>query len=120
MHGPTFMANPLACASAVASIRLLIQSNWQGQVAHIEQRLQAGLAPLLHNERVKDVRTLGAIGVVEMHEAVEVPRAQKAALEAGVWLRPFRNLIYTMPPYITSDTELDELLTGIHAAVLQA
>jgi adenosylmethionine---8-amino-7-oxononanoate aminotransferase len=117
MHGPTFMGNPLACAVALASIDLLLAGDWAGRVAHLNGRLAAGLAPLRDLPGVTDVRTIGAVGVVQLDHPVDVVAATDAAVAAGVWLRPFRDLIYTMPPYVISDDELDTLLSGIGEAV---
>jgi adenosylmethionine-8-amino-7-oxononanoate aminotransferase len=116
MHGPTYMANPLACAIALASIDLLDTSDWQANVRRIESALATMLAPLRGNERVTDVRVLGAIGVVELDHPVDIPAATRAAVAQGVWLRPFRNLIYTMPPYITTNEEIQAIAQAIAAA----
>jgi adenosylmethionine-8-amino-7-oxononanoate aminotransferase len=116
MHGPTYMANPLACAAALASLELLSSSEWQANVLRIERALDAGLEPARRLPSVADVRVLGAIGVVELHEPVDVPAATAAAIERGVWLRPFRNLVYTMPPYVTSDGELELISDAVVAA----
>jgi adenosylmethionine-8-amino-7-oxononanoate aminotransferase len=116
-HGPTFMGNPLACAVANASIGLLRAQDWAGQVRRIEQGLRAGLEPLRGAPGVADVRVLGAIGVVQLDRAVDMPKATAAAVDAGVWLRPFRDLIYTMPPYVTDDADLARITQGIAAAV---
>jgi adenosylmethionine---8-amino-7-oxononanoate aminotransferase len=105
MHGPTFMANPLACAVALASLELL-EAGWQPRVAAIERGLRAGLEPALELEGVSDVRVLGAIGVIELEEQVDMASATAAAVRRGVWLRPFRELIYTMPPYVIDEQEL--------------
>ena len=117
MHGPTFMGNPLACAVALASIDLLLAGSWKGEVDRINTRLAAGLAPLRDLPGVADVRTIGAVGVVQLDHGVDVAGATDAAVAAGVWLRPFRDLIYAMPPYVTSDGELDVLIGGITEAV---
>jgi adenosylmethionine-8-amino-7-oxononanoate aminotransferase len=121
-HGPTFMANPLACAVAGASLDLLLGRDlyprgWQAEVARVERALTAGLAPLAGRPGVADVRVLGAIGVVQLDREVDVPAATAAAVRAGVWLRPFRDLIYTMPPYVTSDDDVARICAGVGAAV---
>lgn len=117
MHGPTFMGNPLACAVASASIDLLLDGDWAGRVRTIGDRLAAGLSPLRGTPGVRDVRTIGAVGVVQLDHPVDVVAATEAALAAGAWLRPFRDLVYAMPPYVTGPDELDRLLAGITAAV---
>jgi adenosylmethionine---8-amino-7-oxononanoate aminotransferase len=106
MHGPTYMANPLACAVALASLDLLATGAWRTQVKCIEQGLRAGLEPARELPGVSDVRVLGAIGVVQLEKEVDVAAATAASVERGVWLRPFRNLVYTMPPYVISDGDL--------------
>ncbi|MFI5496246.1 adenosylmethionine--8-amino-7-oxononanoate transaminase [Actinoplanes sp. NPDC051859] len=116
-HGPTFMGNPLACAVANASIALLRGQDWRTQVHAIERGLQTGLEPLRGASGVADVRVLGAIGVVQLDRPVDMARATAAAADAGVWLRPFRDLIYTMPPYVTDDADLARITRGIAAAV---
>ncbi len=117
MHGPTFMGNPLGCAVASASIDLLLSQDWAGTVERIGTRLASGLEPLRELPGVTDVRTIGAVGVVQLDHEVDVVAATDAAIEAGVWLRPFRDLVYAMPPYVISDEELDLLVAGIGAAV---
>ncbi len=106
MHGPTLMANPLACAVALASLDLLADGTWREDVARIEAGLHEGLAPARELPGVLDVRVLGAIGVVQLDHEVDLPAATAAAVERGVWLRPFRDLIYAMPPYVTSDEDI--------------
>ncbi|MEQ6903575.1 adenosylmethionine--8-amino-7-oxononanoate transaminase [Nocardioides sp. YIM 152588] len=117
MHGPTFMGNPLACAVASASIDLLLAGDWRGDVRRIGAALESGLAPLRGTPGVADVRTLGAVGVVQLDHPVDVAAATEAALGAGVWLRPFRDLVYAMPPYVIGDADLDRLVSGMGAAV---
>lgn len=109
MHGPTFMANPLACAVADASIDLLLEGPWQTRVAAIERGLEAGLAPCRDFAHVRDVRVLGAIGVVELRQPVDMRWMPTQFVERGVWLRPFRNLVYVMPPYVIDVAELAAL-----------
>jgi adenosylmethionine-8-amino-7-oxononanoate aminotransferase len=106
MHGPTYMANPLACSVALASLDLLADGAWREQVARIEHGLRTGLEPAREMPGVRDVRALGAIGVVQLDHEVDVAAATAAAVERGVWLRPFRDLIYTMPPYMIEDDDL--------------
>lgn len=120
MHGPTFMGNPLAAAVALASVDLLLAQDWRGPVTHIEDGLRRGLEPLRHVSGVADVRVLGAIGVVQLDDEVDVAHATAAAVDAGVWLRPFRNLIYTMPPYVCTDADLELICAGVTAAATAA
>jgi len=115
-HGPTFMGNPLAAAVANASIDLLLAGDPVGEVARIESALRAGLEPARGIPGVADVRVLGAIGVVQLEEEVDVARAGRAAIERGVWLRPFRDLVYTMPPYVTGDDDLARIGEAVVAA----
>jgi adenosylmethionine-8-amino-7-oxononanoate aminotransferase len=116
MHGPTYMANPLACAVALASLGLLDEGSWQDDVARIDGLLTEGLQPARGLPSVRDVRVLGAIGVIQLERAVDVPAATRAAVEHGVWLRPFRDLVYTMPPYITGDGDVDRIASAAVAA----
>jgi adenosylmethionine---8-amino-7-oxononanoate aminotransferase len=117
MHGPTFMGNPLACAVALASLRLLDEGDWRARVRGIEQGLRAGLEPARGLPGVADVRVLGAIGVVQLDREVDIAAATEAAVRAGVWLRPFRDLIYTMPPYVTGVADVAAICAGVRAAV---
>jgi adenosylmethionine-8-amino-7-oxononanoate aminotransferase len=116
MHGPTYMANPLACAVALASLELLASGEWRAQVAAIEALMGAELAGLRGLAGVREVRTLGAIAVVELDGDVAIEAATRAAVQCGVWLRPFRNLIYAMPPYVTAPEDLRAIARAIEAA----
>jgi len=113
MHGPTFMANALACAVSVASVELLASGDWRSQVCAIEAGLAEGLAPARNLANVVDVRVLGAIGVIELDRPVDLRIATPAAVERGVWLRPFRNLIYAMPPYICTGAEVEQITSAM-------
>lgn len=106
MHGPTFMANPLACTAALTSIRLLLDSKWQENISRIELGLKQKLSVCLEMSAVKEVRVLGAIGVVELNEPVQLKTIVPRFVEAGVWIRPFGKLVYVMPPYIINDDDL--------------
>jgi adenosylmethionine---8-amino-7-oxononanoate aminotransferase len=116
MHGPTFMGNPLAAAVAAASVRLLLSRDWRAEVRGIEAVLRAGLAPARALPGVADVRVRGAIGVVQLDHPVDVAAATAAAVGRGVWLRPFRDLVYTMPPYVCGAEDLAAITTGVRAA----
>ena len=120
MHGPTFMANPLACAVAAESVAMVAQGKWRDQVARIEAGLERGLRPLTDIPGVGDVRVLGAIGVVELAHDVPMREATEAAMAEGVWIRPFGRLIYTMPPYICTEEDIAQICRGIAAAVKEA
>ena len=122
-HGPTFMGNPLACAIANASVDLLLghetsgyPGGWRGEVTRIEAGLSAGLGPARGMPGVSDVRVLGAIGVVQLDHEADMVAATRAAVAEGVWLRPFRDLVYTMPPYLTGDADLGRICAAVRAA----
>jgi adenosylmethionine-8-amino-7-oxononanoate aminotransferase len=115
MHGPTFMANALACAVAVASVELLLSQDWKSRVTEIGAGLAAGLEPARGLPGVADVRVCGAIGVIEMHRPVDMPVATQVALDHGVWLRPFRTLVYVMPPFICTPEEIDQITSAMVA-----
>lgn len=117
MHGPTFMANPLACAVALKSTQLLLAQDWQANIQRIEQQLSHRLQPLAALEYVQDVRILGAIGVVELKFNVDMQALQRQFVERGIWVRPFGKLVYVMPPYVISDAELNTLLQQLAAVV---
>jgi adenosylmethionine-8-amino-7-oxononanoate aminotransferase len=116
MHGPTFMGNPLAAAVSLASVRLLLERGWRAEVQAIEAALQDGLAPARDLPGVADVRVQGAIGVVQLDHPVDVTAATTAAVERGVWLRPFRDLVYTMPPYVCGPDDLAMIVEGVRSA----
>ncbi|GLF95670.1 adenosylmethionine--8-amino-7-oxononanoate transaminase [Streptomyces yaizuensis] len=117
-HGPTFMANPLAAAVANASIGLLLGQDWAGGVKRLEAGLREGLAGAGELPGVRDVRVLGGIGVIQLDRPVDMAAATRAAVGAGVWLRPFRDLIYTMPPYVTDDEDLARVCAAMRAAAV--
>jgi adenosylmethionine-8-amino-7-oxononanoate aminotransferase len=116
MHGPTFMANPLAASVAAASISLLLSRDWKAEVSAIGSVLEAGLGAARDLSAVADVRVLGAIGVIEAARPFELAAVQKIAMDHGVWLRPFRNLIYAMPPYVCGAAEVAQITTAMTAA----
>lgn len=116
MHGPTFMANPLACAVALASLELLEERGWREEVARVEAGLRAGLAPAAALPGVREVRVQGAIGVVQLDREVDMAVATAAAVDRGVWLRPFRDLVYAMPPYVVGDDDLAAICDAMRAA----
>jgi len=113
MHGPTYMANPLACTAALTSIQLLQESNWHENVIRIQKELEKGLAPCRELSNVKEVRVLGAIGVVEMNDPVNMKTISEAFVKAGVWIRPFGKLVYLMPPYIIENEQLALLTQAV-------
>lgn len=117
MHGPTFMANPLACAVANASIDLLLESPWLARISSIEAGLASGLAPCTSMPHVVDVRVLGAIGVVELDVPVDMKTVQPAFVEQGVWVRPFGRLVYLMPPYVIKADDLAKLTAAVVSIV---
>ena len=115
MHGPTFMGNPLACSVANKSLELLYKSNWKENVLRLEDRIKENLKVFKGLNAVKSTRGLGAIGVIELNDNVDVAEAQKHFVENGIWLRPFRNLIYMMPPYIMENEDLDKIFDIIYS-----
>lgn len=117
MHGPTFMGNPLACAAAGASLDLLDRGDWVSQVGSLEEQLTRELEPCRSLPAVADVRALGAIGVVELHAPVDMGVVQPAFVEQGVWIRPFGELVYTMPPYITEADDVSRICDAIHRVI---
>jgi adenosylmethionine-8-amino-7-oxononanoate aminotransferase len=119
-HGPTFMANPLACATAAASIDLLVGSDWAGAVGRVSDGLRRGLAHAADMQGVLDVRVLGAIGVVQLDHPVDMATATAVAVDAGVWLRPFRDLVYAMPPYVTDDADVAAIAAAVVAVAAAA
>ncbi len=119
MHGPIFMGNPLACAAAGASLDLLEATPWREAVKTIEAQLRAELEPCRSLPGVVDVRTLGAIGVVELAEPVDMAEIQPAFVERRVWLRPFGRLVYAMPPYVISSADLTTLTEAVYSVLTE-
>ncbi|MEG2921260.1 MAG: aminotransferase class III-fold pyridoxal phosphate-dependent enzyme, partial [Acinetobacter sp.] len=117
MHGPTFMANPLACAVALRSTQLLVEQDWQANIQRIEKILTEQLTDLAQLDHVADVRVLGAIGVVELTSNVDMKTLQQQFVERGIWVRPFGKLVYVMPPYVITDDELHYLLAQMSEVV---
>jgi adenosylmethionine-8-amino-7-oxononanoate aminotransferase len=117
MHGPTFMGNPLACAAALASIDLLLASPWRDRVASIERQLRSELSACAALPSVSDVRVLGAIGVVELRDPVDMRRIQPRFVERGVWLRPFGRWVYTMPPFVIEPDDLSRITRAMHEVI---
>ncbi len=119
MHGPTFMANPLACAVANANLDLLHDRDAATLVKRIGDELVEGLEAARALPSVVDVRSIGAVGVIELDRPVDVPRVTEAALDRGVWVRPFRNLVYTMPPYVASTEDVATITDALVGAVAE-
>jgi adenosylmethionine-8-amino-7-oxononanoate aminotransferase len=117
MHGPTFMANPLATAIAYASIELLLSQNWQAIVNNLEKQLKRGLEPAKDFTHVADVRVLGSIGVIELKQEVNMVDIQQRLVDQGIWVRPFGKLVYTIPPYTINNDDINTLTTGLVEAV---
>jgi len=117
MHGPTYMANPLACSVAIENINLLLSYNWKNKIKNIEKILENGLKKISKNKEIKEYRVIGAIGILEMKEKVDVGSIQKKFVDHGIWLRPFSNLIYIMPPFIISQKDLKLLLKNLETVI---
>lgn len=117
MHGPTFMGNPLACNVARASIELLLENDWKAEVARVESALERGLAAASGMPQVRDVRTFGAVGVIELEGGVDTSGLQQGLVDRGVWVRPFGRLVYVMPPFVMSDDDLETLTGAMVGAV---
>ena len=113
MHGPTFMANPLATAISYASVQLLLSQDWQSVVNNLETQLSKGLSPAKDLDNVADVRVLGSIGVIELKQPVDIAAIQKKLVDRGIWVRPFGKLIYTIPPYVISNEDISILTAGL-------
>lgn len=119
MHGPTFMANPLACAVAGASLDLLDRADNETRIGDLAESLEAGLAPARGIATVRDVRVLGAVGVVQLDGPVDAEAVSRACLERGVWVRPFRDLVYTMPPFVCTDEDIATITGAITGAIAE-
>ena len=117
MHGPTFMGNPLACSVANASLELLTSSPWQERVKSIEQTLKDNLSTCRNLDIVKEVRVLGAIGVVELNKNVDLAWMSQEFVKEGVWIRPFLNLVYIMPPFVIQKADLDKLTSALYNVI---
>jgi len=117
MHGPTFMGNPLACAVANESLKMLQENNWQQQVLFIEEQLKIQFQKFIHLKQVREIRILGAIGVIELNEAVDMESIQAAFVAQGIWVRPFGKLVYIMPQYIITPEKLNILCDGIYQVI---
>ena len=117
MHGPTFMANPLSCAAANASIDLLLSNDWKKRVIEIQSLLEEELLPMKDYASVSDARVIGAIGVLELEKPLDMKRAQEKLINCGVWLRPYGKLLYTMPPFIITDQELLKITDAMREVV---
>ncbi|MBT8341510.1 MAG: adenosylmethionine--8-amino-7-oxononanoate transaminase [Desulfatitalea sp.] len=120
MHGPTFMANPLACAVALGSVRLLLESPWEQRISAIETQLKRELSACAGLPHVADIRVIGAVGVIELDRPVDMRAAVPRFVAQGVWIRPFGRLVYIMPPYIIAPEELSRLTTAMHTVVADA
>jgi adenosylmethionine-8-amino-7-oxononanoate aminotransferase len=119
MHGPTFMGNPLACSVANASIDLLLNDDWQANINRIEASFTAELQIFNSLESVATTRCMGAIAVIEMKQAVNLAEIQKKFVTQGIWVRPFGKLVYLMPPFIMTDKQIKELMSGVYKVLLE-
>lgn len=117
MHGPTFMANPLSCTAANASIDLLLKNDWKKRIIEIQSLLAEELLPLKNYESVYDARVIGAIGVLELKKPLDMKSTQEKLIKYGVWLRPYGKLLYTMPPFIITDQELLKITNAMREVV---